>query len=290
LLEAELNSQLVLVYTRNHHEPPLPIASSKLPPIPVLLLPRPHRHLPTRNRHKDCRTPTPIHHPHSNPRHNLKEVIRARHRNHAEDATLWNASLRSTCTAQTHERDVRTQIPQFANHKQQDREGIPPAIRRWVRCRTIDAGGVSAQSDVEAAEDPVVSGVLEDVEEGHGCIGEAVDEEGFEFALGEVQDDEDHGEELGGGGRGDVDAVVVVEVWADQVDEGVDEEGAEVLDEEDGAPGYLGAWVGVSCVGDEREGAAYRDLSPGWSRLRRARCPQSSHSAYWECTLHRCLL
>lgn len=45
---------------------------------------------------------------------------------------------------------------------------------------------------------------------------------------------------MSGGGGGDVLAVMVVEVGADQVDEGVDEEGAEVFDEEDGAPSDLG--------------------------------------------------
>jgi len=56
--------------------------------------------------------------------------------------------------------------------------------------------------------------------------------------------------------------VVVVKVGPDQVDEGVDEERAEVFDEEDGAPGDLGTWRGVSWeVGGG--GIAYRDLSLG---------------------------
>jgi len=110
---------------------------------------------------------------------------------------------------------MRAQIPQLSNHKQQDRNCIPPSIRRHMCRRTVEAGGVRAECDVKTAEDPVVSGILEDVEEGHGCVGEAVDEEGFEFALGEVQDDEDEGQELSGGGRGHVGAVVVVKVGPD---------------------------------------------------------------------------
>jgi len=67
---------------------------------------------------------------------------------------------------------------------------------------------------------------------------------------------------LGGGGGGHGGAVVVVKVGPDQVDEGVDEERAEVFDEEDGAPGDLGTWRGVSWeVGGG--GIAYRDLSLG---------------------------
>lgn len=46
--------------------------------------------------------------------------------------------------------------------------------------------------------------IFEDVEGGHGSGAEAVDEEGFEFALGEVQADEGEGEDLEGGGTGAV--------------------------------------------------------------------------------------
>jgi hypothetical protein len=65
-----------------------------------------------------------------------------------------------------------------------------------------------------------------------------VDEEGFELALEEVQDDHPEGEGLQGrgalvGGREGVD------VRAEVVDERVDEERAEVFDDEDGTPGDL---------------------------------------------------
>jgi len=65
---------------------------------------------------------------------------------------------------------VRTQVSQLANHKQQDRNSIPPSVRRRMCRRTVEAWRVGAQCDVKAAEDPVVSGVLEYVEEGHGCV------------------------------------------------------------------------------------------------------------------------
>lgn len=44
--------------------------------------------------------------------------------------------------------------------------------------RTIDP-----KCHVEAGEEPVVRAVFEDVEEGHGGGGEAMDEEGFVFAF-----------------------------------------------------------------------------------------------------------
>lgn len=67
--------------------------------------------------------------------------------------------------------------------------------------------------------------IFEDVEERHGGGGEAVDEEGLELPFEKVQSDEDQGERLEGGGRGQAG----VEQW-------VDDEGADVLDEKDGAP------------------------------------------------------
>lgn len=66
--------------------------------------------------------------------------------------------------------------------------------------------------------------VFEDVEGGHGGGAEAVDEEGFELALGEVQADEGEGESLEGGGAEAIGCGV------EEVKERVDEEGAEVFD------------------------------------------------------------
>ena len=51
--------------------------------------------------------------------------------------------------------------------------------------------------DVEHGE-PVVGEVADDVGGGHGGGGEAVEEDGFEFALDEVEDDEGEGDGLHG--------------------------------------------------------------------------------------------
>lgn len=59
--------------------------------------------------------------------------------------------------------------------------------------------------------------VFEDVEGGHCGGAEAVDEEGFEFAFGEVQAGEGEGEGLEVGG-----SWVVGSVGEDEVEEGVD--------------------------------------------------------------------
>ena len=65
-----------------------------------------------------------------------------------------------------------------------------------------------------------------------------MDEEGFELALEEVQDDHPEGQGLKGR-RAIVEGGQGVDVRAEVVEERVDEERAEVLDDEDGTPGDL---------------------------------------------------
>ena len=90
-----------------------------------------------------------------------------------------------------------------------------------VRGRGGGGGGqVDPVGHVQAGEEPVVGAVFEDVEGGHGGRAEAVDEEGFQFAFGEVEADEGEGEGLEGGGTGAVGCV-----GEDEVEERVDEEG-----------------------------------------------------------------
>ena len=62
-----------------------------------------------------------------------------------------------------------------------------------------------------------MSTVFENVEGGHCCSGEAVDEEGFELALCEVNAYEEEGEGLKVGGAGGVGGV-----GENGVEEGVD--------------------------------------------------------------------
>lgn len=57
-------------------------------------------------------------------------------------------------------------------------------------------GEVDPVSHVQARQEPVVGAIFENVEGGHGGGTEAVDEEGFEFAFGEVQAYEGEGEGL----------------------------------------------------------------------------------------------
>lgn len=93
-----------------------------------------------------------------------------------------------------------------------------------------------------------MAGILENVESRHRGVAEAVDEQRFELALEEVEGEEDAGEGLQVGGLG---RRVGVDVGAGEVEERVDEEGAEVFDDEDGSPGDLEA---CGCVSWDVEG------------------------------------
>lgn len=75
-------------------------------------------------------------------------------------------------------------------HDVEEEASVEEERARWVfgsrRRRAVDP-----ESNVETSKSPVVAAVLEDVEGRHGCKGEAVDEEGFEFAFDEVEGDQD---------------------------------------------------------------------------------------------------
>lgn len=73
-----------------------------------------------------------------------------------------------------------------------------------------------------------MGGIFENVHEGHGGRGESVDEECFELALDEVKHYECEGErlKLRRAGRR----------WQQGVQHGMDEDGAKIFDQEDGAP------------------------------------------------------
>ena len=53
---------------------------------------------------------------------------------------------------------------------------------------------IERESDKQTREDPVVSRVLKDVENGHSSVGETMNENGFELTLHVVEDDTEEGE------------------------------------------------------------------------------------------------
>lgn len=130
---------------------------------------------------------------------------------------------------------MHKRIHDFAEQVYQHAGGID---KRLV-CAAGD--GVRVVADVcaeETGRGPVEEAVLEDIRGGHGIRRELVHEERFELALDEVQDHHGEGQPLGSRhGR----VAIFVQVGTQSDDQDVEEDGAEVFNEEDGPPGNLGA-------------------------------------------------
>ena len=129
-------------------------------------------------------------------------------------------------------------------HQEEDQAGVVQAVSDfWVRLvelRPIGRRGpVYPVCEIRASQEPVMRRVAEDVEDRHRGIGEAVDEERLELTLDEVGSYEDHGEGLQGSSWLVACRGRVVDVRAEEVDEGVEEDRSRIFDEVDCRPGDL---------------------------------------------------
>lgn len=210
---------------------PLPlILVAKLLAVPPLLLPSPDTHLSNRKDDEQHGAQAPIHQRNANPGNSLKHVVRAG--DQVEANSLRDTTIRGARASKVLERDVRAVVACLADNKQRNARVCEDRVR-GLRGRTV--GAVCPVCEVQARHDPVVSRVLVDVADGHGRRGEAVHEEGLILALGEVDDAHEECELLQRRGG----LVGGVEERPREVHERVDQKRAEVLDNEDGAPGDL---------------------------------------------------
>lgn len=226
---------------RQHGVPLVLIPVPKLLPQRLLLPPRPIPHVNNPRADKHHHRPAPADQDDTHPSRNLKHVIRAR--DQVAPDTIRDALFRSTWLAQASQVLVHNPVANLTKREQDQAEIVQGD--ELVTGREV-ARGVDVESAEEAGHDPVKGRVADDVAGGHGVGRELVDEEGLVLALEEVDVEEGEEEPLnlcdGRGGLGDVLELAGedgVEVGTDEGDEGVEEDGAEVFDYEDGAPGYL---------------------------------------------------
>lgn len=179
---------------RDHRKLLRLVLAAQLLPVPALLLLRPESHLAHRNRNEQSSAPVPVDDQDRDPSERLKSIVRASYK--IETQTSRNAALCAARTAERAQRKVGRKVGKLAEDI--ERYGSVGQKRRGVVVRGDGSGRVGEVGNQHAGEEPVVGGVLEDVEEGHGCEREAVDEEGFELALDEVQHDHPEGEGLQG--------------------------------------------------------------------------------------------
>lgn len=117
--------------------------------------------------------------------------------------------------------------------------------KRLISMSCKRAGIVDGEGADEAREGPVEGTVLEDVSDGHRVGRELVDKEGFDLALNKVGNNHVERKPLR---RGQWCVATGVDVGADSQNSEVDEDRAEVFENEDASPRDLGACTGASNI------------------------------------------
>lgn len=172
------------------------IRSPKLLPIPQLPPHRPPLHPQPRNHTEPACRKAARHKEHANPRDELKQVVWAGDK--AEAEPLGDPALGGAAGAKVGQDDVGVEVGELAEEvycqTRSDDVSIPALLERR---RSGGVGGEDPVGDIEHGE-PVVGEVAEDVGRRHGGGGESVEEDGFEFALDEVEDDEGERDGLDG--------------------------------------------------------------------------------------------
>lgn len=164
------------------------IRARKLLAIPLLPDHRPSLHHPPRRREENTRSPRPRHKRNANPRHDLKQVVRASDPVEAE--ALRDSPRRGATGTEVAQDDVGVEVCNLAIDVEHD-AGVDDSALGARQCAERHAGGAAGGEDevgdVQPGEDPVVGAVAQDVDGGHGSGGEFVDENSLELALDEVE-------------------------------------------------------------------------------------------------------
>lgn len=229
-----MNFQSISYNARNHGKLLLLVLRAFLA-VPALLLLRPQSHLSRSYSRKQGHGPMPRYNCDTDPGNGLEQIVGTRHQ--VETPAMRHASVFATFCSQVLQYQVGVQVGEL---------GCGVDCNGRVVDERVDLGRgrggrrVDKIGGEDAGEEPVVSGVFENVECWHSAIAEAVDEEGLELALDEVQRNQQARERLQGGGFG---GGVGVDVWSEEVEERVDQKRPNVLDHEDGAPRDLEAFV-----------------------------------------------
>lgn len=167
--------------TREDGEALLLVFVAEFLAIPTLLLLAPRAHLRSRNNQKQDGAQTPAHKSNTDPRKDLKEVVRAR--NEIETDATGNAALGGAWASQVLKYHVRVKVEQFAD----DKEGYAGVGDERVRSICSWAPrSIGPESEVDTRQGPVVCTVLENVACRHRGGREPVHEQGLILTLDEV--------------------------------------------------------------------------------------------------------
>ena len=179
---------------------------------------------------------------HSDPREHLEEIVRAAHE--LECRAVRDLAHTRSLGAQVHQDHVALQVKELSRGPRSDNRRDECGV---VAQRAGDRSGakrrrVYAQGQEDARKAPVVRRVLEDVEQRHSAVREAVHPDRLSLALDKVEQDKHKGRGLNMR-HGKRTAKVTPDMRRSKVHNGVDDEGTGVFDEEHGAPANLRAEV-----------------------------------------------
>lgn len=235
--------------TRQHHESLLLVLVAELLAVSSLLALAPAEHVHGANGDEEGDRGTSADKDHANPGNHLKHVVGAG--DELEAVAVGDLALGAAGAAQGRQVGVDAEVGDLAKEEEGQAEGVNGEV---VGLGGPAKGGVDLEAGLEAGDGPVEEGVAEDVPDGHGRGRELVDKHGLVLALEEVEGDAGKGELLVPA-QGPVKSVGLghvvlevrvhgrVEVAAHGEEERVEEQRAQVLDDEDGAPAELGAEV-----------------------------------------------
>lgn len=210
------------------------VTVTELLTVGALLALGPGNHLCGTNGDKDSDGPVTADNDDSNPCKNLVQVVGAG--DDTETVASGDLALSTTSGSESREISVDESVHELAEAVQGNSDSVDGGHigLGGERARVVDGVGAG-----ETRDGPVEEAVFEDVLPGHGVGGELVDEESLVLALDEVQHDHGETDPLS---LGHVGVSIGVQIGAGCDEEGMENEGTEVLDDEDGSPSNL-----VSC-------------------------------------------
>lgn len=213
---------------------------AKLLAVSLLLALGPDQHLRATNGNEERNGPVAADNNDTNPGQNLVHVVGAS--NETESVAGGDLALGAAGGAEGGQIVVDEGVANLAKEVEGGSGGVDGGLvgLGGEGARPVDGDGAE-----EAGKGPVEEAVLDNVGDGHGVGRELVDKGRLELALEEMRHDEGKREPLRVG-HGLV--ATGEDVGSGGDDGGVDQDGAKVLDEEDGSPGNLGACGTVSAA------------------------------------------
>lgn len=214
-----------------------------------MLLDGPDVHLAKTNSGENVGRPVAAHEGNGDPADHLEEVVGAR--NEVEAVAKGDLVVLGAVVSQRSQVEVGPEVgslspkPQGGHEVEEQRSSLKEAggeeepfpqrsLRRRKGSRSVDEEG-----EVEASDEPVVTRVLEEVEQRHGGRGKLVDVDGLNLSLEEMQHAQSEHQLLC---KRVLEALSVEELLAKE-DDGVGQKRTQVLENEDGSPGDLGTQV-----------------------------------------------